>query len=53
MQEITGRCNALNDSTFSFATKSSETYEVVVNFTCELNFTKTTRLISIILPVTY
>ena len=53
MIEITGKCNALDDPVFSFATKTSTSYEVKVNFGCLLNYTNTTRLAGVNTVVTY
>lgn len=36
--EIKGKCKALDDPVFSFAKKSTNSYEVKVNFACDLNF---------------
>lgn len=52
LQEITGRCTAFNDPVFSFAAKTSSTYEVRVNLACDLNFNQT-KLISVNLVVNY
>ena len=52
MIELDGRCDGLDDPVFSFQTKSTQNYEVKVNFNCGINFGKT-RLVGVNIVAIY
>ena len=53
LEEIVGKCTAMDDPVFSFTQKGKSSYEVKVNFECLLNYTETKRLLTIDIVVTY
>lgn len=53
LNEVTGLCRAILDSSFSFEMKSDRAYDINVNFTCDFNHSKTVKLVSMSLLVNY
>jgi hypothetical protein len=54
LEQITGRCDALDDPVFSLVAKNTKSYEAKVNFACNLFlYNETVKLIGINLVATY
>lgn len=52
LDSLNGRCKAQDDKSFHFEKKTNASYDVQVNFTCDLNYNKN-KILGITILVDY